>query len=481
MPVKTADQASAAGRSQRYGAGFRGTRAGRRLPDRLGAGALAVGLAAAWAEGGKAAVIVAGPTDHPAKIAALKPGDTLNLTAGTYPPLSLANLRGTAAAGIAIQGPATGPPAVVSVHPGRPGCCDLVRLDNAERLSIRNLRLDSAGWAGVDGVNAKGSTHHILIEGCVFVGQDGNQQTVAISTKGPAWNWTIRRNTILGAGTGMYFGDSSGNFPFIGGMIEGNYVADTIGYNIQAKWQRPYALPPGLEAKPRATVIRDNVLIKSEPQDRLPPGRRDGARPNLLVGGFPDSGPGALDFYEIYGNFLYDNRDGEALFQGSGRIAFHDNLLVGGESMAAVFRDHDLPLRVAYVFNNTVYAHGGGISIAGAPEGSLAAGNLVFADRGIAAPVQRDNAVDSLAAAPAYVNSPSLEPERMDFYPKAGGPAQGGPLDLGRFAGHAGYDRDFNGMPKGEGWHRGAYAGAGINPGWRPSRAPKALFAPPRK
>ncbi len=99
----------------------------------------------------------------------------------------------------------------------------------------------------------------------------------------------------------------------------------------------------------QATIIRYNVFKKS---GRPSP---DGNRPNLLVGGFPEKGAGSNDIYQIYGNLLVDNPR-EALFQGSGRISFHDNVLIGGEPAAAVFRDHDLPLKLAEVFDNKIYS-----------------------------------------------------------------------------------------------------------------------------
>ena len=77
----------------------------------------------------------------------------------------------------------------------------------------------------------------------------GNQQVVGISTNGaPTWNWTIRGNTIIGAGTGMYLGNSDGANPFVAGVIERNVVRDTIGYNLQIKHQAPW---PGISGCPR--------------------------------------------------------------------------------------------------------------------------------------------------------------------------------------------------------------------------------------
>src|SRR5436309_217949 len=65
-------------------------------------------------------------------------------------------------------------------------------------------------------------THHIHIKGNTLVGQNGGQQTVGISTKTPPWGWIIRNNRIVGAGTGLYLGESDGTQPFVSGLIENN-------------------------------------------------------------------------------------------------------------------------------------------------------------------------------------------------------------------------------------------------------------------
>jgi hypothetical protein len=422
------------------------------------------------------AEVNATPANYRSLINALRPGDTLNLAAGTYPLLSLRGLNGTASGRITVQGPASGAPAVITVNPGDPGCCNLVQLDGNSYLTLRNLRIDSALVDAIDGVNARGTTHDIVVENCTFVGQRASQGTVAIATRGIAWNWVIRGNTIIEAGTGVYLGNSTGEWPFVAGLIEGNLIVDSIGYNAQIKWQLPYAAPAGLPAGPNRTIVRHNVFIKRKAQSAFPAGAADGARPNLLVGGFPTSGQGSSDTYEIYGNFFYENKDGEPLFQGSGRVSLHDNVFVGGSSGAMALVDHDLPLRRAYVYNNTVYGRGTGIVVRGSPEDSLVAGNLIFADQGISAPVARDNIVDTLANSASYVNRPSLVLGSMDFYPKPSR-AKGPPLDMGKFTSNADYDRDFNGTAKGRFEYRGAYAGEGTNPGWALKAEKKVLGA----
>jgi hypothetical protein len=218
----------------------------------------------------------------------------------------------------------------------------------------------------------------------------------------------------------------------------------------------------GMPQGPQSTIIRNNVFIKD---DRASP---DGDRPNLLVGGFPDSGAGSHDLYQIYGNlFLHNPR--EALFQGSGRISFHDNILVGGQSAGAVFRDHDLPLKLAHVFNNTIYSPQIGIKF-GSParEGHSVVGNLIFAETPIAGLdiATTDNLVARPADAGNYVRAPSSRLGALDFYPLPGR-AKGSPLDLSSFADELDFDRDFNGVSKDGHYFRGAYAGDGSNPGWR--------------
>ena len=226
--------------------------------------------------------------------------------------------------------------------------------------AIENLRIDSRGIPGAFGISARGGdenvTHDIRIEGNTLVGQNGGQQTDGISTKIPTWGWVIRYNQILGAGTGLYLGDSDGTQPFVNGLIEHNLIRDTIGYNLQIKDQNSIPDIPGMPGGPTSTIIRHNVFIKN---DQPSP---DGDRPNLLVSAFPSTGRGSMNMYEIYGNYFLHNRR-EALFQGSGRVSLHDNVFVDGPDSypAVVLRAQNNPLKVALVYNNTVYTSGKGI------------------------------------------------------------------------------------------------------------------------
>jgi hypothetical protein len=410
---------------------------------------------------GPGRVLRADPSNYRELVSALQAGDTLLLASGRYPRLTIANLNGEPGRCITVTGPAAGQRAVIVGQNGH----NTAEIVDSSYIVVSNLTIDSLGMGG-DGIKAPrtthSATHHIVLDGNLISGAGAFQQTDGISTKTPTWNWVIRRNAIVGAGTGIYLGDSDGSSPFVAGIIENNLVLNPLGYCMEIKYQLNRPALAGMPQGPQSTIIRNNVFIKD---DRPSP---DGDRPNVLVGGFPDTGSGSHDLYQIYGNLLVHNPR-EALFQGSGRISFHDNILVGGQSAGAVFRDHDLPLKLAHIFNNTIYSPQIGIKFGSLPrEGYAVLGNLIFAEAPITGLdiAAKDNLVARPADAGNYVKAPSSRLVALDFYPLPG-KATGSPLDLSPFAGELDFDRDFNGLSKGGHYFRGAYAGDGSNPGWR--------------
>lgn len=408
----------------------------------------------------QAAVVDADPSNYKMLLPQLQPGDTLSLAPGTYVRLTINGLHGTEDARIVITGPQEGEPAVIVGEAG----FNTVQLYGSSYITIRNLIVDVGGLP-VDAINAKDSiSHDITIEHNVLQGFPAdNQQIVGISTKSTAWNWVIRGNTIVEAGTGLYLGNSNGAAPFVGGLIERNVVSNPIGYCMQIKHQNDYAPPEGMPEDPHVTIIRHNVFIKD---DRPSP---DGDRPNLLVDGFPDAGAGSMDRYEIYGNFLFYNPR-ESLFQGSGRLSIHDNLFAGagdGQTAINVTPHQGKDIRIAHVYNNTILGGSVGVRLgAAASESDAAVGNLVLAATPISGPFtdQRDNLFDTVDNADAYVVDPTLELGVLDLYPLEGA-VEGDPIDLSKFASDVDYDLDYNEADKGVFTFRGAYAGAGDNPG----------------
>jgi hypothetical protein len=193
-----------------------------------------------------------------------------------------------------------------------------------------------------------------------------------------------------------------------------------------------------------------------------------------LVDPFPYSGTGSGDLYEIYGNLFYRNED-EALFQGTGRISLHDNIFLaaGAGQVSVVFADHNGPLKVVHAYNNTIYSQdGGGIRFAApAREADAVVGNLIVTGGvWLRGPISESsgNVLGSAADASQYFAAPSETLGQVDLYPKAGCPAcSGPPLPVASYKGETESDRDFNGTAKAGFTFRGAYAGHGINPGWR--------------
>ncbi len=406
-------------------------------------------------------VVQAGPEDYRAAVAALGPGDWLQLEPGDYPrSLRLHGVRGTPERPIVISGPAEGEPAVLRGRRGE----NTISLVDAEHLVIRHLTLDGGGEpvAGVVAEARGDGVHHVTLEHLTIRHYDRSQGNTGITTRVPAWGWVIRHNEIHDVGTGMYLGQPDGTSPFVGGVIEHNHVHRTLGYNIQIKHQTEREMIPDQDPGPRETRIRFNFLNKAE---RGSDGAR--ARPNLLVGHFPPTGPGSEDRYRIEGNLFYQNPH-ERLFQGEGNLLIHDNLFVNDVGDAVLVRPHNHLPREVRIVNNTVLATGFGIRV-DEPDRAheqVVAGNAVFAGHplqlsgGIAG---AENFTASREAAARYLVAPDAGLDALDLYPRAGGLRERG--DSVSSPAIAGADRDYNGrLRERPVW--GAYVGPpGPNPG----------------
>ncbi|NDP47117.1 MAG: hypothetical protein GZ085_01760 [Sulfuriferula multivorans] len=296
----------------------------------------------------------AGPDEYREAVRRLQPGDRLLLEPGDYRQgLSLHNLSGRADQPIFIE---AADPLVPPRFIARLGA-NTVSLLNVRYLVLRYLELDGRN-VSVDAVKAEGHSRFadfITLEHLHIHDHAASQQNVGISTKCPALGWVVKNNRIERVGTGMYFGDSDGSDPFVGGLIEANRVAHTLGYNLQVKHQQ--TRPPGI-AERHDTVIRYNVFSK---QDTLPGPQ---ARPNVLLGHFPLTGLGSEDRYLVYGNLFLPNPT-EALLQAEGRVALYDNVFINGSGDAIHIQPHnDIPRDMA-IFSNTVLASGMGIQVRG--------------------------------------------------------------------------------------------------------------------
>jgi hypothetical protein len=318
------------------------------------------------------------PDDYVAKISQLHAGDVLRLAPGNYAQgLSIVGLSGSAEAPIRVvaEHPRQ-PPTFVAQH-GR----NTISIVDSSYVEIDRLDLDGRNL-DVDAVKAEGHARyadHITLFHLRIRNYGRDQQTVGISTKCPAWGWRIEGNEIIGVGTGVYLGSSDGSAPFVGGLIAGNLILNTTGYNVQIKHQLARPSLPGMPTGRQRTIIRDNVLSKGDASST-----GEFARPNLLVGHFPIDSTGHDDEYLIYGNFIYDNPS-EALLQAEGNVSIYNNVLMNPRGNALAIQPHyDRPRNVR-IFGNTIVAKGTGIQLQGIEPGvpNIVVGNVVFADPAI--------------------------------------------------------------------------------------------------
>ena len=385
----------------------------------------------------------------------LSPGDTLQLEPGYYRGgLRLHGLHGEEGAPITITGPRVGPRSVLLGRPGH----NTVSIKNAAYVTVRDLELDGRG-AFVDAVKAEGNAdyaHHITLENLHIHNYAHEQQSVGISTKCPAWDWVVRGNLIEEVGTGMYFGNSNGRDPFIGGLIEGNTIVNTIGYNLQIKHQVSRPSLQGIPTNRRFTVIRRNQFEKAHDSSS-----GVAARPNVLVGHFPLRGAGSDDGHLIYQNLFFQNSE-EALFQGEGNISLYSNLFFNSYPVnvpAIVIQPHNGEVGDVKVFFNTVVHPKAGIRLARKRTADSAAtvliGNAIFS----AEPLQGADPGANFLADYNSVNrmlvSPVSDRARLLLRPLPG-KLLGVDLQMGEFAALPEFDRDFaNALRKPSGY--GAY------------------------
>lgn len=415
-----------------------------------------------------ATIIPANPTNYTAALATLAAGDTLMLAAGKYTNnLTLKSKVGTAARPIVIMGQGD-----ATVFEGQ-SCCNTISITQCAFVVISHLRLDGMNQE-VDAVKAEGTAgnwaHDITLEYLTIVQYGASQQNVGISTKCPAWNWTIRKNRIIGAGTGMYLGNSDGTKPFVNGVIEYNYIGSTVGYNCEIKHQingqRELLPETSVDAK---TIIRHNVFMKDSLSST-----GVSARPNLLVGGFPTSGPGMNDYYEIYGNFFYNN-PAEALFQGTGNITLYTNIFVNhynpyGFRTVYITPQNGVSPQDVKVYHNTIWTASatGGLRLynRNANYRQYCYGNAVFAP---AAPISNfpdtlDNVMGKYTDASAYFLAATEDISTLNLYPQ-NGRLTGTPTPDTAFRVSSSRE-DFN-HDAFQWIYRGAYSGCCTNLGWK--------------
>jgi len=367
-------------------------------------------LTAAWA---MAADLSAGPANYREAVRKLQPGDTLWLAPGIYRRgLDIRGLTGNFDAPIVVRGARRQGRTVFAAVRGR----NTVSIVDSAHVKI--VDLDLVGDAiPVDAVKAEGTSrfaHHITLEGLRITGHGASQQDVAISTKCPAWDWVIRRNLIVGAGTGIYLGNSDGSSPFVRGLIEDNVIAGTIGYAMQIKHQNERPERDGMPVDVAETIIRYNTFAKDERSSSGPL-----ARPNVLLGHWPRVGVGTTDRYLVYGNLFIDNPH-EALLQAEGNVTLYNNVFVNRYGDGVAIREHnDVPKSID-VFHNTILARGVGLLLrSGDPlYRQTVSGNAIFSSQANSSPWFSSNVERPYDDAPALLRRPEADWVDLDLSPK---------------------------------------------------------------
>ncbi len=192
-------------------------------------------------------------------------------------------------------------------------------------------------------------------------------------------------------------------------------------------------------------------------------------RPNVLVGHWPDNGPGANDHYEIYGNLFYQNPH-EALFQGEGNLALYSNLFINEYGDAVHIQPHNGIPKTIDIFFNTVLARDKGIVIQTAkdnmPFRQTVRGNAVFAKIPLTGGSQSNNTVGQLSDAEKFLVQSSAQPGEFDLRSQQGR-MRGPPPDIDGLEKYENWRRDFDGRRR-DLTIRGAYGSDNPAPGRRP-------------
>ena len=245
-------------------------------------------------------------------------------------------------------------------------------------------------------------------------------------------------------------------------MVEHNLVSTTQTYNMEIKYQNGRRTALGIPSS-GTTIVRYNVWDKESGYDTT-----TWKTPNVYVGHWPLSGPGSTDVYQIYGNVFYQNPV-EALFQGEGNVALHDNLFVNRAGAAIHIQANNGAPRRIEIFHNTVLATTTGIQVLNGDPAytQRVLGNAVFAATPLKGGLQVGNVLGSYAAATTALVDPMAPLGQVDLYPKTG-QLQAAALDTTPLTGFLDWNLDFNRMSRLAAF-RGAYSGDGVDPGWQPS------------
>lgn len=397
--------------------------------------------------GAQAAEIAPGG-DLRAAIAALRPGDTLELAGGTYTMSSSfrVTVNGTAQAPITIRAKAGQRPVIQQTNAGQ-----------------NIIEISGSSHAVFAGIGFTGGSHGIRLMGSSFVTiQDceiWETGDVALSANsgGTYDGLRILRNHIHhtnGTGEGMYLGCNSDACRVANSLIEGNYIHHTNRASVEQG--------DGIELKEGSynNIVRNNVV-------------HDTNYPGIITyGTVGNGGPNVIE-----GNVVWNTND--YAIQSAADAIIRNNVVLG--TIALQPHQSASPSN-QQVVHNTIVSPGSGLEVRSVAGPVLVANNAVYSQSGTAIRLISGNLGQVTVAgnvgrggiegkSGGFVTGQAIEADLVaghyrgappiDLFPAPGSALIG--------AGTASYraERDFNGTLR-TSTDAGAYQySAGGNPGWQ--------------
>jgi hypothetical protein len=397
---------------------------------------LAIGCAFGVQSGAFALEI--GPGDDVrAAIAALVPGDVLDLRGGTYTLSSSFRIGpvGTSSSPIVVR---SKPGERAYIHQSNAGQ-NVIEISNARHFVLRDVEFSG----GSHGIRLMSSSD-VTIEGCEI--HDTGDVALSANSGGTYERLRIIDNHIHhtnGTGEGMYLGCNSNACRVANSLIAGNYIHHTNGPTVEQG--------DGIELKEGSygNVIRDNVI-------------HDTNYPGIIT--YSAVGNGSPNVIE--GNFIF--RTNDYAVQSAADATIRNNVVLGTVGLQSHQAGSPSNHRIVH---NTIVSDGSAIEVRNVSGSVLIANNALYSESGDALRLVSGNLalvtvagnVDERGASIGadLVNGHYGGRPPIDVFPKPGSALIG--------AGSAAHVEavDFNGTRRNGIADAGAYAySAAGNPGW---------------
>lgn len=299
----------------------------------------------------------------------LRPGDTLNVHAGTYSESNRISIRaiGTKLAPVVIRA-ADGEKRPHITRPANAAAQNTINIEGAEHLTIAGLEISSNGG---DGVRLTDRPAHITLDDLVI-----HDVSVGINFRSSMHDIVVRRSRIFrtnNTGEGIYVGCDHGQCIVRNALIEYNWIYDTLAAT----------QGDGIEIKPgsHSNIIRNNVIHDTHWPCILLYGTQGKPR-NIVEGNLMwncgDSGIQAAADAVIRNNIVLDSPDigfNSRPHQGISpqNLEFVHNTIIGGDPCLYL---HDWNRKTGLIFANNVVYCGNNPSRVGRLGGVAASGNV---------------------------------------------------------------------------------------------------------